>query len=493
MFRQGLLFISGILILSITALLIAGFLYAQKGKAELAAIQSQLRAEGARITFEDLDIEEGEVKTKAFIAFGEEVKILNSNLSKINEQVGDLIISAKKVGLEFHVQKHTPQQFGIAENTNWDQVYAEHQPLREQWELCYEYFQKNNVRYQPAYETGPAAQVPQVSILLNWAKSAQRLVLLEVQRGNLKTALNYLDEYNQVHRRLMGDRVYSLIEALVDVAADGIMLAARRQILNSPDLDKRSLTQLRDLTPQARSLELLQQSIEGERILFGGWIWERVEHSHYDAAQVFAGIVWLDTSTELLSPSLADHFQAMLYRAVFIDYDHAFYLNTLWSTEKLALDVLNNSKSYFQESEDVLQIFHHVESAAGSWQQMRLLFTSLAIPAIDGCIEKMIFFEVFQRQMNISLYLEEYHLQNQAYPRTLAELPISSDIDLRDPITLESMKYKLEDNGSYTLYSIGLNAEDDGAPHLPFGKNEEGIRIKEDTAPDWIWPKVLTE
>jgi hypothetical protein len=91
-----------------------------------------------------------------------------------------------------------------------------------------------------------------------------------------------------------------------------------------------------------------------------------------------------------------------------------------------------------------------------------------------------------QRRLTVTaLALARYQRKYGAYPRSLAELtPAFLPAVPLDPVDGQPLRYRLEADGRFMLYSIGADGKDDGGrscyPSL-------------EDSPDWVWPQPATE
>jgi hypothetical protein len=70
--------------------------------------------------------------------------------------------------------------------------------------------------------------------------------------------------------------------------------------------------------------------------------------------------------------------------------------------------------------------------------------------------------QAFARLSQLSLALSVYHAENHSYPATLADLVTKYISEVpNDPFSSENFRYTVKDGG-YLLYSVGMNAKDDG-------------------------------
>jgi hypothetical protein len=77
--------------------------------------------------------------------------------------------------------------------------------------------------------------------------------------------------------------------------------------------------------------------------------------------------------------------------------------------------------------------------------------------------------------------LERFRIATGSYPKTLTELtPRFAATTPSDPMDGQPLRYRVNTDGSFTLYSIGVNQKDDG------GVSE--YRMGEQELLDWVWP-----
>ena len=93
--------------------------------------------------------------------------------------------------------------------------------------------------------------------------------------------------------------------------------------------------------------------------------------------------------------------------------------------------------------------------------------------------------------------LERFRLENNRYPNELKELvPKFFSTMPRDPIDGQPLRYRLNSDGTFLLYSIGENGVDDGGDVKP-EKNSNDHKWIRPRHPiygrDWVWPSPATE
>lgn len=100
------------------------------------------------------------------------------------------------------------------------------------------------------------------------------------------------------------------------------------------------------------------------------------------------------------------------------------------------------------------------------------------------------------RQMTVAaIALKRYQLKHGGYPEKLDSLVPEFVAKVpRDPIDGKPLRYRLNADGTFVLYSIGENGVDDGgtpAASAPT-RSDANFFWLNDTAPDWVWPQPAT-
>lgn len=100
------------------------------------------------------------------------------------------------------------------------------------------------------------------------------------------------------------------------------------------------------------------------------------------------------------------------------------------------------------------------------------------------------------KQMTIAaIALKRYQLKHGNYPPDLISLvpEFVSKVPL-DPVDGQPLRYRLDPDGTYLLYSIGENGKDDGGhPALEQGAFWRSYYWQNPQALDWVWPQPATE
>jgi hypothetical protein len=122
----------------------------------------------------------------------------------------------------------------------------------------------------------------------------------------------------------------------------------------------------------------------------------------------------------------------------------------------------------------------------GSTPLSRLLhhqfFASILLPLVSGAAQKTAFAQTAVDFATLACALERYRLAHGQFPDSLQKLsPDLMPTLPHDIINGNPLKYRLDPNGHYVLYSVGWNEKDDGGYSL--SKSAETYQ-KEG---DWVW------
>jgi hypothetical protein len=102
--------------------------------------------------------------------------------------------------------------------------------------------------------------------------------------------------------------------------------------------------------------------------------------------------------------------------------------------------------------------------------------------------------EAMCRIVITAIALKRYQLKDGHYPAALSDLtPEFLASAPPDPVDGQQLRYRLMPNGSFLLYSIGLNGKDDGGNASSPGKwGDNRVRWIYPSALDWVWPQPAT-
>lgn len=333
------------------------------------------------------------------------------------------------------------------------------------------------------------AAVPHLSVILNFSKADHRLALLDIKDGKLDNAIKFFSSFEKAKYQIAEtSRDLTLIDCLVDATIDNLYWASVRQLLASSNLDASHLDTIIETIRIPDNFTSYQHVMEAERAIMGSWVWNLLDVDKSEISNAFFTLGVLQESdlsfVEYVTISL-------FYPYLFIDHDQHYFIRNLWTQERLAKQFSKVELSYEEGILELNRLSLQIREPEHRWAGASLRMSNLLIVGNEQAFKKIVNTEVLQRQGVAAVYLKKYEKSYGEHPQNLEAAGISDIWDLHDPITLEPMQYRLEPDGTYTLYSVALNGMDDGG--VPVPKVQDGKKIKYDTAPDWVWPKVVSE
>jgi hypothetical protein len=102
--------------------------------------------------------------------------------------------------------------------------------------------------------------------------------------------------------------------------------------------------------------------------------------------------------------------------------------------------------------------------------------------------------ETAKQMTETAIALKRYQLKYGKYPMDLDSLvpEFVSAVPL-DPVDGQPLRYRLNSDGTFLLYSVGDNGKDDGGdPSLGKGVTSSSFYWQNPHALDWVWPQPAT-
>jgi len=153
--------------------------------------------------------------------------------------------------------------------------------------------------------------------------------------------------------------------------------------------------------------------------------------------------------------------------------DALFSIQSELQSNVTILSIPTNEDTYFWFSDPRNVNLHFALS-----QSIELL------PKTFGRVTKI---ETSRRMVVAAIALKRYHLKHGGFPPNLASLTpdLLSEVP-RDPIDGQPLRYRLNADGTFLLYSIGDDGKDNGGDPTP----SEGTKsIQWQRGRDWVWPQ----
>jgi hypothetical protein len=120
---------------------------------------------------------------------------------------------------------------------------------------------------------------------------------------------------------------------------------------------------------------------------------------------------------------------------------------------------------------------------------MHFLLSS-SIVSLSGVFKRAMTVEAAKQIAISAIALQRYHLKHAAFPQSLAALVPEFLAEVpRDPMDGQPLRYRLNADGTFLLYSVGDDGKDDGGnPNPPAGSTS----VQWQRGRDWVWPQPAT-
>jgi hypothetical protein len=118
------------------------------------------------------------------------------------------------------------------------------------------------------------------------------------------------------------------------------------------------------------------------------------------------------------------------------------------------------------------------------------LFARLLMPALGKATVKSARMQTHLDAVRLACALERYRLAHGELPGQLDDLaPHFIQRIPNDVMDGKPLRYRLNPDGSYILYSVGWNQTDEGGAMAWSGRKEPAVEI---TKGDWVWQMPST-
>jgi len=127
-------------------------------------------------------------------------------------------------------------------------------------------------------------------------------------------------------------------------------------------------------------------------------------------------------------------------------------------------------------------------SAKTPLSRLKLNLTSSHFSLMNRGLQSLLYNETLRRQAVIAIALERHHLKHSHYPDTLDKL-ISEYLSAppSDPINGQPMRYRLNTDDTFTLWSVGIDGQDNqGDSSIPANT----LNPNHLDARDFVWPRL---
>jgi hypothetical protein len=327
----------------------------------------------------------------------------------------------------------------------------------------------------------PKAPFVQLRIAAQWLMGDAIAALHASQLDRASGDIHALAQLSQFHRDDL-----PLVSQMMRVAIAGLGLATTWEALQADGWSEQNLASMQKDWEAVDLATVFEKAIVGERA-FGGAYFDYLRD--LNPRQRVAAMRFGNPSVRWSAEDFFNQLVVMpLWRAN-SESDEAFYLRHL----QISLDAFRQLQKGTPWPEVSKQIKTNLDGfeaiISNPITRYRHLVSGIVLPnyirAGSTCIRNET-----QRQLTITaIALARFHLRDGKFPAELdALVPQFLSAVPIDPMSAKPLRYRLNGDGSFMLYSVGEDGRDDGGdPNAGSGANRFGLWEGQDA----VWPTAV--
>ncbi len=303
---------------------------------------------------------------------------------------------------------------------------------------------------------------PPSSIFIASRSAAQWLsgdVIQNLHEGNRQRALEDLLALSSLAR--VNRDEYTLVSQIIRVAIARLGLAATWEALQAPDWTETELGQLQHSWEAVDLAEALEKGFLGERVI-GVELWSMMRKSKSSQARSVLNYHSSRSVSLTFDDWMSDCILVPAYRITSINDDELFHLRSM----QQCLDssrLLKAHRTWGEAKRGLDKTLTDIDKIANSPGRFRYLFSLMAIPNFLYAADTAVHAEI-ERQLTIAaIAIKHYQLRyGKAPPDLVALVPEFVASAPYDCMSGKTLCYRLKDDGTFVLYSVGEDGHDDG-------------------------------
>jgi hypothetical protein len=382
------------------------------------------------------------------------------------------------------------------EKTNtWNECQAAASDERELVELLEGIIERPVLDFHLDYSEGFTLLLPHLAPLKRSAQHLSITAICDLQRGDTAAAAVKIRAMLAIVKGMENERL--IISQLVRIAIANIAVAATWEFLQSPQATDAQLALLqREWTQEefvqggenavmmeramceSATARMRQSSAEFRRYasMFSqsspsGWFEQAANSAVLKTKESMWRFAWSD----------ADELRMLRGQHVILDAmrfartNHAFGGVLREEETRLAALGLRERKN---QSDGGLPSIDEID--------VRTMM-SQSILSIQRFPHRILRIEAARQIVIGAIALKRYRLRHGSYPAQLSDLtPEFTPVALYDPADGQPLRYRLNSDGTFILYSIGEDEKDDGGDPLPATASKSTTWLQ---GRDWVWPQ----
>lgn len=504
--RQRVLLALAILVLALGA---AAFRHHYRSKRALADYQQQLVASGEKLTVEEMipkpvppEQNGADIFIKAMTFMNAPTGVLDSNLPD-----GMTMVAPGKARVAWAQPNIRSKE---ATNT-WEEALAPVGKLAASLEALEELIERPALDRNINYGMGFAAPLPNLAQSKRVAQQLYYAMLCELHRGNAASATLRLRTLIALVQGSADERL--VISQLVRIAITAIGFGGTWELLQSPAVTDEQLAQIQsdwsrlefnlpaenalsmERAMEQMTVDQMRDSSAEFRKIASGYSWPgpgaaSTGGNWLEQAEQFGKDNWNKTRLKAketawrFSWSYTDQLRTLKGDQVLIETARLARTNgnfgAALALQEQRLNALGIRSMEIEES------FGRIPAD----MDFRTLL-SQGVLSLTKFLDKVMKIEVSRQLTVTAIGLQRYKLKHRNYPRDLATLvPELLPAIPRDPVDGKPLRYKTNADGTFLLYSVGEDGDDNGGDASPVQAGSKSLYWQR--CRDWVWPQPAT-
>ncbi len=478
-----------------------------RSKSSVERYKNQLRAQGEKLNIGDLLFPRAEPenngaelfnKASAYFFYSE---FLGSNPPPAMRMVapGKAMVGWRQTEIVSMNSVDAPGKSGVGFATNsWKELQKELEKYQPGLDLLHQATARPAIDFGRDYNDDHNLSV---NPLMNMKRAAQLFspaVICDLNRGDTSSAVTNL---HTTLRLVNAWKEPTLIAQMVRIAIAAIAFNAQWETLQTTNLTDSELALLQHDWETMEFIQPMEQSLELERIWNIRMV-ERLRTSNSPSSS-FAPLPF-SSAGAANSGGLLDTLQDLahagkrktsdtLWRVSWSYEDELRMMRMDQAMVESARRIQTNGffKDALAELDGKIAALARANGTT-NWLRNELddeMLQNIS-PGFLSLLNRLLRMEATRQMAIIAIALKRYQLRHSVWPNDLKSLvpEFISEVP-RDPIDGQPLRYRLNQDGTFLLYSIGSDGKDDGGDATPTSPHfSYWLRAR-----DWVWPQPATD
>jgi hypothetical protein len=472
-------------------------------ESELAAYKKSLREQGEKLELSQVlpppvapESNSVDAVEDAFRAFG-----------SANEKIPDVMkmVAPGKALIGWR----QPEARGADFTNAWEDYTAELAASRPAIELLQEVLERPALDFQLDYKQGAALLLPHLAPMKRAAQKLEAAAVCDLHNGDPGAAATNILILLALVQKDEPEGI--LISHLVRIAMTAIAVAPTWELLQATNVSDASLAAVQSAWQRMNFWADTENAFVFERAWMGAEIQKsRASHQGFqDTVGLYASMSgsggslsgagswppdW-DSLTEKPRYAVAE----VMWRSSWSYAEERRMLQTQQIILETVRGMRTNQNQFYKADYDAME---SRLSSLGLTNPGAAFFRKLNIPDfseifgdrnLSSTVSKTIRIEAARRVVVAALALKRFQLQHGKLPATLDELTpqFLASVPV-DPYDGRPLRYRLNADGTWLLYSVGEDGVDDGGDATSTASGAASLAWQNAKARDWVWPQPAT-